>query len=356
MANLRELLSYSEYAQPWRLYLLPGLLPATLAHTAWIGLVTRLVRHITVPALGGLPAPTPATDGQTHYSGPSSAGGTLEVSSIGLAVFVIWNILSVGVLAPLECVMVRLSTQRPEKQQPLHLAYGARRNAASPARGGAPAPYSHQATAAAQAQPGGAYSDAAPASAPAQPDKPLPAEPPGRASFAIEDDDEAEGEGEGEGGRGGEGASASEASKPLAPVSTSESTPAPAPSAASATPAPAPAASTQPTTEAPHRVLGARAASSDVLPPYTPQAVGPGMGLGYNAEPPEPVIALRPCDEPASSAEAAAAAAEGFGAPTVERYQGLVHCLNTMVEEEGLESLARGAWVTLLGALAGNFL
>lgn len=39
----------------------------------------------------------------------------------------------------------------------------------------------------------------------------------------------------------------------------------------------------------------------------------------------------------------------------MERYTGLRDCLNKMVEEEGMESLGRGAWVTLLGVLGGSF-
>ncbi len=67
-------------------------------------------------------------------------------------------------------------------------------------------------------------------------------------------------------------------------------------------------------------------------------------------EPPEPVIALRPIEE--QTAEEAAAE---FGAPVVTRYTGLVDCLNKMVDEEGIESLGRGAWVTLLAMFAGSF-
>lgn len=305
--NLRELLSYAEFTQPWRLYLLPGLLAANVAHIAWIGLATRIVRQLTVPSLGGLPTATPAGPDQDTYTGPNS--NMLELSPVGLPLFVLWNVLSVLALAPLECVMVRLSTQRPERQNPLHRAYARVPNGAT-----APSPYSHQATAAAQMQPGGAYSDADAARKSTDAvaaDKPLPSSPnpavqPGRPSFAIEDEDD-------------------EDDTPSAP----------------------PTKTTAPTSPQPPPQPSVYTPSSQT----TPSPTGSAGGAAYmGGEPPEPVIALRPIDE--QTPEEAAAE---FGAPVVQRYEGLRDCLNKMVDEEGIESLGRGAWVTLLGLFAGSF-
>lgn len=309
--NLRELLSYTEFSQPWRLYLLPGLLAANVLHVAWIGLATRIVRQLTVPSLGGLAGATPADPSQGTYSGPNS--NMLELSPVGLPIFVVWNVLSVVILAPLECAMVRLSTQRPERQNPLHRAY-----ARVPTGGAnAPSPYSHQATAAAQAQPGGAYKDNE-AGRKSTDDKPLPESPSaGRPSFAIEDDeDEEEGD--------------------IAGVAKKKASNGSAPASGKAA-----------------RVLGTTAEQ-----PASGNSNGSG---GFNlqsysqpsfsgGEPPEPVIALRPIEE--QTAEEAAAE---FGAPVVRRYEGLMDCLNKMVDEEGVESLGRGAWVTLLAMFAGSF-
>ncbi|CBQ72393.1 conserved hypothetical protein [Sporisorium reilianum SRZ2] len=298
--NLRELLSYTEFTQPWRLYLLPGLLAANVLHVLWIGLATRIVRQITVPSLGGLPGAKPAAPGDDTYSGPNS--NMLEISPVGLPIFVLWNVISVVVLAPLECTMVRLSTQRPERQNPLHRAY-----ARVPSADTAPSPYSHQATAAAQSQPGGAYRDAADGvrkSTDSAADKPLPTSPgerPGRPSFAIEDDDDDD----------------------EADVGTAKT------SAKAA------------------RVLGQTLASPPTPAPPTGFTPQPSFTGG---EPPEPVIALRPIEE-----QTAAEAAAEFGAPVVRRYDGLLDCCNKMVDEEGLESLGRGAWVTLVAMFAGSF-
>ncbi|CAD6888924.1 unnamed protein product [Tilletia laevis] len=269
-SNLRELLSPTELAQPWRLYLLPGLLPAMLFHLFWIGIFTRIVRQVTVPSLGGLQSPTSAGDKDKSYHG--NAPSTLEISFIGLTIYMIWNMLSVVVLAPLECAIVRLAVQRPERQQPLHLAYASR-----PAGTASnPASYNHQASAAAAA-----------------------AEQPGRASFTIDDEEDDVADGE--------------------------------------------------------RNDASRAQQAEDSTPSQPQAdeYRPDHHILNGTEPPEPVIALRPCDEPQTEAEAMQAGAEGFGAPVVERYTGLVHCLKLMVDEEGYESLARGAWVTLIGVLGG---
>ncbi|PWZ02153.1 hypothetical protein BCV70DRAFT_225427 [Testicularia cyperi] len=312
--NLRELLSYTELSQPWRLYLLPGLLAANIAHVAWIGLATRIVRQLTVPSLGGLPGATPAGPDQDTYSGPNS--NMLELSPIGLPIFIVWNVLSVLVLSPLECVLVRLSTQRPERQNPLHRAYA--RVPTANGSSAAPSPYSHQSTAAAQMQPGGAYKDAVDGRKSTDSngaDKPLPSSPgdqPGRPSFAIEDeDDEDDEDGQERGSKSKASGNGDKASRVLGQVSGSS----------------APAGAT---------TNGAAAT-------YTRPTFSGG-------EPPEPVIALRPIDE--QTAEEAAAE---FGAPVVQRYEGLVDCLNKMVDEEGIESLGRGAWVTMLGIFAGNF-
>lgn len=318
-SNLRQLLSHAEFTQPWRLYFVPGLLAATLCHVAWIGLATRIVRHLTVPSWGGLPPSTPASPDDDGYSGPSSE--TLAVSPFGMAVFLTWCVLSVVVLSPLECVMVRLSVQRPDRQQPLHLAYAR----AGQANGTSPAPYNNQAQVAQQAPASGAapngqaaYTDEAPADD--------SAEPAPRPSFAIEDEDDDEADEAQQG--------AAKAAKP----SDADGQP----------PRQEQAATARPPAQDNHRVLGSSAAT-----PPPPQR--PGTYLPDMSEPSEPVIALRPCDEPRNAADAAEVEAQGFGAPVVERYTGLVDCINKLVDEEGIEALYRGAWVTLLGVLAANF-
>lgn len=312
--NLRELLSYTEFNQPWRLYMLPGLLAANMLHVIWIGLATRIVRQLTVPSLGGIPGTNPAAPGDNTYSGPNS--NMLEVSPVGLPIFVLWNVISVVVLAPLECAMVRLSTQRPERQNPLHRAYA---RVPAQGNGAAPSPYSHQATAAAQAQPGGGYRDADAAAArkstDSAADKPLPSSPselPGRPSFAIEDEDDDDGD-VGTAQPKANGNSSNKAARVLGQTSSE-------PGAATA----------------------AAAAGSDASFNAQPTFSG--------GEPPEPVIALRPIEE--QTVEEAAAE---FGAPVVKRYEGLMDCFNKMVDEEGVESLGRGAWVTLIAMFAGSF-
>ncbi|EPQ29225.1 uncharacterized protein PFL1_02980 [Pseudozyma flocculosa PF-1] len=319
--NLRELLSYQEYSQPWRLYLLPGLLAANIAHVAWIGLATRIVRQLTVPSLGGLDPAVPAAPGQEEYSGPNSS--MLEVSSFGLAVFVLWNVLSVVVLAPLEVVMVRLSTQQPERQNPLHRAYA---RAPTSAAAAGPAPYNNQATVAAQTQPGGGYSDDAPAKASTEADRKSldrdaaagASDLPSRPSFAIEDDEDDE-----------------ESPRRNADSQTAS--------------ADGPASSNNKSSRV---QLGGLAGGAQSFGGGGSNNSGGAFGSSNvsGSEPPEPVIALRPIEE--QSVEEAAAE---FGAPVVQRYEGLLDCVNKMVDEEGLESLSRGAWVTMLGVFAGSF-
>lgn len=324
-------------------------MPVTFAHIAWVGLLTRAVRHILVPNLGGLPEPTPANPGDTDYSGPNSS--MKEVNPLWLAVYLGWNALSVIALSPLEVVTVRLATQRPERQQPLHLAY------ARLSSSGAPAPYSHQASVQ-RGGPGGSggFSDDGPggiedyagpgaAGAPKS-DKPLPSEPPSgdagaadepasRPSFAIEDDDEDE-------PSAGAGAGAKDKARdPLLSQQQQQQGGGSTPTPSSPTPAPAP-----------HRSLGPQSQSQSIPDPPAPHLRhGPGAYARTHVhfeEPPEPVIALRPVEEEGQ---------QGGQEPdvaTVQRYDGLKDCLDKVVEEEGVEALYRGAWVTGLGALIGG--
>ncbi|UZJ51540.1 hypothetical protein CBS101457_000860 [Exobasidium rhododendri] len=335
--SLGELLSFSEFSQPWRLYLTPGLLATELIHITWIGMLTRIVRHLAIPALGGLPPSTPASPNDDTYTGPSS--GNLEFSTFGLAVFLAWCVLSVVVLSPLECVIVRLSVQRSERQQPLHLAYA--RAPSSAATPSGPASYNNQAQV-----PTVIGRDTAQNDAPFRDSTLSPSglaagqaqDAQSRPSFAITDEDEEEGEGDVKQGEVDQApkkeliAGLEDDSKEFASTPTS------------ATPTTPPSTSSH----LPPRVLGrAEAPQGSSLPQ--------NMYSGMEQQPSEPVIALRPCDEPQSIEEAAQAEQEGFGAPTVERYTGMIDCLNKLVDEEGIEALYRGAWVTLMGVLVGNF-
>lgn len=299
--NLEELLSPAELAQPWKLYLIPGLLPVSLAHIAWVGFLTRLVRHLLVPTLGGLADSTPASPDQTDYSGPNSS--MKEINPLALIIFLAWTLFSVVPLSPLEVIIVRLATQRPERQQPLHMHYS--RLQQQQARANGPASYSHQATVSAATGANGG-------------DKPLPTEPnkadpnateqdeqPSRPSFAIEDE-------EGEDEATPDAAAAASASKPANADNQQQ---------------------------------------QQQQQQYTPQSSQHGSGdaprrsVRFAVDPPEPVIALRPVDE--SSSEEAESAA-------VQRYEGLRDCIDKIVDEEGVEALYRGAWLTALGSVMGG--
>lgn len=312
--NLEELLSPAELSQPWRLYTIPGLLPATYAHIAWVGLLTRLVRHILVPNLGGLADPTPASPGDTTYTGPNSS--TKEVNPIFLVLFLAWCGFSVVALSPLEVVGIRLATQRPERQQPLHLAYS---------RGSAtqPSSYSHQATVINGSTSGPRFSDApggGHTSSNNNNNKTLPREPaedangddtpPARPSFAIEDPDEERGE---------------NAKDPLL-------------------------TSNGDARDQQQQSQSQAGQNGDSAPPQQHQqfhaSPPPRPRFG---EPAEPVIALRPAEEQSTPGQ------PSEESEAVSRYMGLKDCLDKIVDEEGVEALYRGAWVTGLGSLMGSF-
>ncbi|PWN42007.1 hypothetical protein IE81DRAFT_324008 [Ceraceosorus guamensis] len=312
MRNLRELLSPSEYAQPWRLFQVPGLLAATLLHVSWVGLATRLVRYLTVPALGGLPPVKPAAPDDQYFSGPTDE--SLKVGALGLAIFLAWNVASTLILSPVEIVIVRLAVQRPESQQPLHMAFAPRAN------GNAPNSFSHHNA----SQRSDNYRDGSNA-----PDKPLPqqpsdaAEPAPRPSFAIEDEEEDEGASEAPRSNGSGHAYRDTEDEPVKPTQANHESARPA------------------------SVAGAAFAREQA--PFLPTS------SDHLSQQREPIIALRPCDQPLTASAAQEAAEQGFGAPVVERYEGFVDCLNKLVDEEGVEALYRGAIITLLGTLVGSF-
>ena len=82
--------------------------------------------------------------------------------------------------------------------------------------------------------------------------------------------------------------------------------------------------------------------------PYHPRA--PSSYHSVYAEPSEPVIALRPVEE---VTDAAGGVGEE-GEAVVQRYEGLKDCIDKLIEEEGVEALYRGAWVTAIGSLGGS--
>lgn len=285
-----------------------------------------------VPNLGGLAEPTPAAPGDTKYSAPSS----VEVNPLALVIFLLWCAFSVVALSPLEVVTVRLATQRPERQQPLHLAYAHLGNGNS----NAPASYSHQASVQRR---DGAFADEVPAT-----DKPLPSQPeaadaeeeaPGRPSFAIEDEDEETPEPRGP-------SSGDTARDPLIEEGGEEGRQQQQQQGQSRT--------------SPQQGRGQRNIGGQSIPAPPPPHLRNSSsyhhhhsGGGYD-EPAEPVIALRPVEEPNSSTSAGAEG-QGIEEQAVQRYEGLKDCLDKIVEEEGVEALYRGAWVTGIGALLGAF-
>jgi len=124
--NLRELLSPSEFRQPWRLYFLPGLLSVTFAQVVWSG-AGQIIRQLLIPSLVQI-AVGPGVGAGVGPPGEGIGSGegdadhptpTFNFSFLGLSVFIAWLILSVVVLVPLQCATIRLSIQKPERQEAL---------------------------------------------------------------------------------------------------------------------------------------------------------------------------------------------------------------------------------------------
>ena len=132
--SLREVLSPAELRRPWLLFRLPGLLPAMLLRVSLVSTLSLATNRALLPRYEPLAPSDPAQD---DFEGPSSA--TTKATVLGFATYLIVVLLLQLLAVPLECIVVRLSVQRPVAQQPLHVAYA--QNAPVPA----PSAHSHQA-------------------------------------------------------------------------------------------------------------------------------------------------------------------------------------------------------------------
>lgn len=117
--SLREVLSDSERSQPWRMYRLPGLLPAVLLRVASVSILTKLAAMLCLPSEDSPFVPSDPT--QDEYQGPSFE--STRTSVFGMVAYLSIYLLIQLIAVPLECMVVRLATQRPVDQQPLHMAF-----------------------------------------------------------------------------------------------------------------------------------------------------------------------------------------------------------------------------------------
>lgn len=179
--SLQEVLSASEYKQPWRLYRLPGLLPVMLLRVALVSSIYAVTNDMLLPSMGLVPI-EPADPNQDEYEGPSSV--SIKRAVFAFAAYLI-ILLAVQLIAvPLECMVVRLSTQRPVKQQPLHVAYADN----APAQG--PASHNHQATVPETVAPSEAPADAEDAQDAQDADVEAAPKPANAPSASVDDDAE----------------------------------------------------------------------------------------------------------------------------------------------------------------------
>lgn len=113
LQNLREILSAGELRRPWKLYALPGMASVCAAHALFVVIGTPLAQRICfgTSGLDATPSGLPADN-------PSSAPSGRRYSAMGLAAFLVWNIVTLAIVIPLQCATIRLSTQRPREYQP----------------------------------------------------------------------------------------------------------------------------------------------------------------------------------------------------------------------------------------------
>ena len=104
-ASFAQLLSRDELRAPWRLYALPGLLPAMLLRKVWATGLLLLFQDALLPRFVAIKGDaTPGPDGPNVH--------TISFSWVHLLGYVVWNVLSLVVALPLDCIITRLITQR----------------------------------------------------------------------------------------------------------------------------------------------------------------------------------------------------------------------------------------------------
>lgn len=104
-ASFAQLLSRDELRAPWRLYALPGLLPAMLLRKVWATGLLLLFQDALLPRFVAVKGDaTPGPDGPNVH--------TISFSWVHLLGYVVWNVLSLVVALPLDCIITRLITQR----------------------------------------------------------------------------------------------------------------------------------------------------------------------------------------------------------------------------------------------------
>lgn len=106
---LRHVLSPEEVLHPWRLYLIPGLIPAVLFRNVILIRLTLLVRHWLVPAFDRLKEVAPADPKHDVFEGPTSA--LYQISVTGMLSFLLFMGVIACVCTVLDCVLVRLMVQ-----------------------------------------------------------------------------------------------------------------------------------------------------------------------------------------------------------------------------------------------------
>ncbi|SHO76765.1 Uncharacterized protein MSYG_1104 [Malassezia sympodialis ATCC 42132] len=106
---LRQVLSPKEVLQPWRLYMIPGLVPAVLLRNVILIRLTLLMRHLLVPAFDRLKNVAPADPKDDVFEGPTSA--LYQISTMGMLTFLLWVGVVACVCTVLDCVLVRLMIQ-----------------------------------------------------------------------------------------------------------------------------------------------------------------------------------------------------------------------------------------------------
>jgi len=95
MHSLRVLLTPTERARPWVLYMTPGLMAARMTHMLYVILIMSTIRRFLLPGLTDFPT--------------SSAE---DFSPIRIIFFFLLVIISTVILAPLEVIATRLAIQR----------------------------------------------------------------------------------------------------------------------------------------------------------------------------------------------------------------------------------------------------
>ncbi|WFD26360.1 hypothetical protein MNAN1_001340b, partial [Malassezia nana] len=109
-ASLQKIMSEAEYLQPWRLFTIPGAFLAVFLRWLLLGPATTLIKSYVGSSRS---LPVLLIDNEGIHIDPDATFSTNSL--LKFILYCGWSLTVVNIMVPLNCIIVRLMTQRSEK-------------------------------------------------------------------------------------------------------------------------------------------------------------------------------------------------------------------------------------------------